>query len=94
MSWQEWSYGKNRMLSTMERNSSPKKIKTWKYYFCCCQPKYKKYPDNHTLTDAIIESNNDEYQINNVTHNSDSDLDIYDTRENPIKTWINNPGIK
>ena len=36
----EWSFGEDRMLSTLETLIQPKR--TIKYYFCCCCRK-KKY---------------------------------------------------
>jgi hypothetical protein len=33
----EWSYGKNRVASALERLLEPKKKVRWRwYYFCCC----------------------------------------------------------
>ncbi len=33
----EWSYGKNRMASALERLLEPKKKVRWRFrYFCCC----------------------------------------------------------
>lgn len=33
----EWSFGKNRMASALERLLEPKKKVSWRFrYFCCC----------------------------------------------------------
>lgn len=33
----EWSFGKNRMASALERLLEPKKKVRWRFrYFCCC----------------------------------------------------------
>ena len=31
----EWSYGKNRMASVMERLLEPKPKRAWYHYYCC-----------------------------------------------------------
>ena len=40
----EWSFGQDRMLSTIELINKPRKKNIY-YYFCCCFPsdKCKKY---------------------------------------------------
>ena len=32
----DWSFGKDRMRSTLEDMREPKKKVSWKYYCCCC----------------------------------------------------------
>ena len=96
MNWQDWSYGKQRMLSSMEKLNSPKKIKTWKYYVCCCNPQYKKYPSKHPLSESIIEKSNEEcehYDAINTIHNSDPLSDYYiNHQKSNNQTWTINPG--
>jgi hypothetical protein len=68
---EEWSFGKNRMLSVIETLENPKIT----YYVCCCF-KRKKYANkdlnpNNTLTEDLmyvdnpLSDNNDSEQVSN-----------------------------
>lgn len=49
----EWSYGKNRMASVMERLLEPKSKQKWYYWFCCFNKKKNK--DDNRLSTSFNE---------------------------------------
>lgn len=45
----EWSYGKNRMVSVMERLLEPKPKRKW-YYYCCCFKKKERDENRSSIS--------------------------------------------